>query len=205
MLIVGILLIAHERAWADPALAQQLRDAAWRGENVMVRNLLDQGVDPNGEGPNGATPLIMAAARGHRTVASFLIRAGANPNKAGRNGCSPMTWAARNGWPEMIRFLHRHGAVVDHRDAGGLTPLMRAAWNARIDSVLALIELDADVTAEDNLGNTAIAFALGQSEAEIADALILAWQRRAGAPPDPDKIRYDRPPQTACAEPFVSR
>ena len=199
-MVVALLTLACGIAAAGPA-ELQLMQAAWRGETVKVRTLLDRGADAGAEDANGVSSLMMAAAKGNRTIANMLIHAGADPNRTGRRGCSAMTWAARNGWPEMIRFLAAQGARIDHQDGGGLTPLMRAAWNGKAAAVAALLALGADVTLRDRLGNTALGYALIQSEDEIAMQL-----RAAGAVEAPDAAapEYRRPPLTQCAEPELS-
>ena len=54
--------------------------AANGGHVEIVRLLLDRGVDPNGAGESGITPLVGAALKGAAPVVRLLLDAGADPH-----------------------------------------------------------------------------------------------------------------------------
>lgn len=62
------------------SLDQDLVTAAERGEIARVRKLLDQGIDPNLPGANGATALHWAGTACHCDLVRTLLSAGALPD-----------------------------------------------------------------------------------------------------------------------------
>lgn len=85
-LLVPLLVISLP-AVAGPG--KDLRQAAKNGDIETVRELLDEGVDPNAQGKKGGgTPLIKASNHGHIEIAQLLMFYGADPlleNYAGKS------------------------------------------------------------------------------------------------------------------------
>src|SRR6476619_8143328 len=79
-----------------PALtgADQLQEAARKGDAAVVKKLLDEGVDVNTKFRYGATALSYACDRGHLDVVKLLLDRGADANvKDTFYGATPLTWA----------------------------------------------------------------------------------------------------------------
>ena len=85
---------------------------------AIVKRLLAAGADINAIGPNGWTPLHMAAARGHVEKCRLLIDAGANVNRRKEIDASetPLMEAAFCGQPETTKLLLAAGADPTMRD-----------------------------------------------------------------------------------------
>jgi len=63
-----------------PTKAEQLQDAARKGDAAAVKKLLDEGVDVNTKFRYDATALFYACDHGHVEVVKVLLDKGANPN-----------------------------------------------------------------------------------------------------------------------------
>lgn len=188
-------------AAADTALDDDLKLATIRNETDTIRTLLAQGANPNIEIENGITPLIHFAALGNAVAADYLVRAGARVDEDGNQGCTALTWAARNGWRQMVGLLIDWGADINHQDKGGMTPLMRAAWNGQRAAVEMLLDKNALVTLKDINGNSALTFALGATNDEIASLLLQAPGGDDNGELDVDisEARVSLSPRTPCA------
>ncbi|KAL2294698.1 hypothetical protein Nmel_008441 [Mimus melanotis] len=112
---------------AGGAVADELANAAARGDLQRLRELLDGAADPNAVNSYGRTP-IQVMMLGSPRVAELLLRRGADPNRPDpRTGCLPAHDAARAGFLETLAALHRAGARLDLPDGRGRLPLDVAA------------------------------------------------------------------------------
>ncbi|XP_068783495.1 cyclin-dependent kinase 4 inhibitor B-like [Struthio camelus] len=112
---------------AGSAVADELANAAARGDLQRVKELLDDEADPNAVNSYGRTP-IQVMMLGSPRVAELLLQRGADPNRADpRTGCFPAHDAARAGFLDTLVALHRAGARLDLPDGRGRLPLDVAA------------------------------------------------------------------------------
>jgi ankyrin repeat protein len=136
----------------------------------------------------GFSPFMYAVMHGHLVVAQYLraVKArrflvllfcylifslqGLNVNRADWNGNTPLHLAAMWGRSKaMIDFLiHDCNASVDEQDENGATPLHHAAFNGHKETVVALCNLQAMVSAEDRDGSSPLLLALMQNHSDIA-------------------------------------
>jgi ankyrin repeat protein len=87
-------------------------------------------------------------------------------------GGTPLHWAAANGHGEACRALvSMCRAIVDSRDSRGNTPLILAAYFNKLQCVEVLLELGADITAQDNNRMTALEWARARGHTEVAAIL----------------------------------
>jgi len=75
-----LLLAAHSHAARPRPFSPALAIAAVNGGNLeILSTLIAAGVDPNGKGARGVTPLMIAAMDGKTELVNYLLSVGANP------------------------------------------------------------------------------------------------------------------------------
>lgn len=110
---------------ADPnGQPSALFHPAHRGDVGMVNLLLAHGADPNGTTPR-QKPLLAASRNGHYPVVLRLTGAGADVNVADpATGATPLHLACQGGHVHIVEYLVREGgARLDVKDRAGRTPL----------------------------------------------------------------------------------
>lgn len=110
-------------------------------------------------GPDGNTPLILAATLGKRHFAQFLILNEVDINKRGKDGTVALHHAAHGGYTDIIELLCKEGGFIDFPDYQGYTPLMYAVLGNKIDAVKKLLELGANVNYINIKNETALSIA----------------------------------------------
>jgi ankyrin repeat protein len=93
----------------------------------VARLLLEHGVDINGRGDDGRTPLHVAAGYGNVEVLRVLLEHDANIGAEDTEGRTPLHEAALNRHVELVGVLLEHGADVDAEDKKGETPFQIAS------------------------------------------------------------------------------
>ena len=149
-----------------------LFDAASAGDMKRLETQVQRGVNVNIVDDERWTPLHASADKGHVDAVRLLLKAGADPDAADRDGWTPIHLAARNGHHQVIQVLVRHDAHVDVRTKfGNRTALYWAAEKGHVDAVKTLIKLGADVTAQDEDGQTAVHVATSFGHTDVVDLL----------------------------------
>jgi hypothetical protein len=122
---------AAEKAPAAPAAAPvaapgyqrpaNIRDAYARYNDVIsatvmrdraaLKELLDDGKNPNARQSDGITPLMIAASNGDADIAAMLLAKGADPNlRAGNRSALSIAKARGSAGAPMVQLLERGGA-----------------------------------------------------------------------------------------------
>jgi ankyrin repeat protein len=81
----------------------------YKDNDEMIELLLNKGADPNIFGPNGETPLGLAARRSFKAV-KMLVEKGADVNAKHEKGKTALWWAIKMEEPEVVEFLKENGA-----------------------------------------------------------------------------------------------
>lgn len=153
----------------EPALMTSARE----GAPAVVKALIQARVKVNVKNSFGDTPIMIAALNGHLAVVKLLREAGAEINHP---GWTPLQYAAVNGHDAIIEYLLSSGADLALVAPNGVTPLMLAVHANKADTVKLLISYAFDVSARNDKGETALAWAKRREYKEIEQIL-----RKAGA------------------------
>lgn len=168
----------------EPSLQVAELLASWPTTRTEVRNASDE------------SPLMLAALRGYFPLVKRLVDNDADVNKT---GWTPLHYAATGGHVLIIEFLLDKSAYIDAESPNGTTPLMMAALYGTPEAVKVLIQAGADLTLKNQLGMTALDFAIrGQRSnarelIETGLARLAERQKRANASAQPNTA--DRPAQ----------
>lgn len=132
--IMFLCNISNIHSMHDSQLGNQLCKAAEKNNIVKVKELLNQGVDPNYfQDIFKGIPLFHAIAKGNSEVVQILIDAGADVNKRELfNDDSPLHSAVSKKNLAVVQILIKAGAVVNVTDKFGVTPMRYAAFKNRI-------------------------------------------------------------------------
>jgi ankyrin repeat protein len=126
----------------------------------------------------GESALMIAAIKGLLPEARQLIEREADVNKT---GWTPLHYAAsgmESVHAQMISLLLENHAYIDAASPNGSTPLMMAAqYGTRANAQLLLAE-GADPTLKNQLGLTAVDFALRAKRQDLADQIAAAIRAR---------------------------
>ena len=144
---------------------------AARNLNVEIRNAKDE------------SPLMLAAIKGHLEAVRALVARDADVNKT---GWTPLHYAASGTQPqqvEVIALLLEHHAYIDAASPNGTTPLMMAAQYGTDASAQLLLNEGADPALKNQLGLTAVDFAMRAEREELARTIAARMrQSQAGQP-----------------------
>ncbi|MBU6364881.1 MAG: ankyrin repeat domain-containing protein [Gemmatimonadetes bacterium] len=168
--------------------AQQVVQAAQRGDLAELRQLLAAGGDPNAASGDGMTPLHWAAERGDSAMAAALLRAKASVSATTRIGAhTPLHIAARTASASVARQLLAAGADPNARTTTGASAVHLAATGGNAGIVQAMLAKGGDANAtEKNWGQTPLMFAATANRAEAVQALL-----KGGADPARRTARVD--------------
>jgi ankyrin repeat protein len=90
--------------------------AAASGDIETVRRLVDDGVEVNGQSPNGTTALMAAIKNGREEIAFELVDLGADLTLCDQDGMSAITWAQKKGLVPFLDMLKAKD-LLDTADA----------------------------------------------------------------------------------------
>jgi ankyrin repeat protein len=99
-----------------------LMRAASAGDVETVRRLAEEGVEVNGQSPNGTTPLIAAVKNGQATAAFELLELGADLSITDAEGLDAVAWAQKAGHALIVEELKQRGSSALTPDEDAPTP-----------------------------------------------------------------------------------
>jgi ankyrin repeat protein len=97
---------------ADGAFWTVFMRAAANGDVQTLRRLVEDGVEVNGQSPNGTTALIAAIKNGHTEAACELLELGADLDISDGEGLTAVEWAMKKGQQDLLSTLQARGATV---------------------------------------------------------------------------------------------
>jgi N-acyl-D-amino-acid deacylase len=114
----------------------------------QMRTLLDEGVSANVEGPDGITPLMVAAEIGSLDAMKMLIDRRADVNARNAYGSTALMWSVTD--PKRVGLLLDHGADVNVASRSGRTALIAASFtNPSVEVVRMLLDRGANLAVMD--------------------------------------------------------
>ncbi|MFO0810341.1 MAG: ankyrin repeat domain-containing protein [Gemmataceae bacterium] len=165
-----------------------LRQAAEKGDEGVLRLLLDRGADAKAQG--GVLPLVAATGAQDNHCMDLLLRsADRSALKAVATLIGPpFTPSQGLRGPRSVKNLVDHGADLAARDDAGRTALMLAVSSddVSVETVETMIQLGADVNASTPGGRTALDFARQHGTTPVVDLLVKAGAKagRGSGPPE---------------------
>lgn len=136
---------------------------AWPKTNVEWRS------------PKDESPLMIAAFKGYKDIVRKLIARDADVNKP---GWTPLHYAATHGHVEIILMLLDENAYIDAESPNKTTPLMMAAMYGSTAAVRALLDAGADPTLRNELGMSAVDFAMRGKRPDAAELIAATIRNR---------------------------
>ena len=169
-----------------------LHRAADRGNNEVVKILLEGGADPDATDSLAKTPLHKAIRSNNKGAVKLLLDAGASPDPDG-NTMTPLYWAAREGKTELVKMLLDGGASPNLARWWPDSPLHQAAKRGYKEVVKLLLEAGPNLNLIDSNGETPLHFAASEGNKDIVRMLL-----DAGADINPATLRGETPIQVAA-------
>jgi uncharacterized protein len=174
--IVALLQRGFDPDTLDPSRQHGLFIAASEGSLKAAEALADwPKTNVEWRSPKDESPLMIAAFRGHKELVRKLIARDAHVNKP---GWAPLHYAATGGHVEIIAILLEEHAFIDAESPNKSTPLMMAAMYGSTAAVRLLLQEGADPTMRNELGMTAVDFALRGNRKDAADLIAEAIRSR---------------------------
>ena len=135
--------------------------------------------------------LMLAALKGYLPLVQKLVANDADVNKT---GWTALHYAATGGHVPVIAYLLDEHAYIDAESPNGTTPLMMAARYGSPEAVKHLIQAGADVRLKNQLGLTALDFAVAGQRQNAQELIQTAIQRLSK--PVPSQSTAQNPPRT---------
>ena len=167
--LAALLLV--NGAWAalpDPV------EFAWAVESdnrAKIREWLDEGLNPEFQGNQIGSGLMIAAWNGNIPLMALFVERGANPRRANQNGEQALQLAAWNGHLEAVKWLLDHGAAIN-RDGKYWGALHYAVFNGHSEIARYLIGRGAQINATSPNGSTPLMMAAREGREDLAKLLI---------------------------------
>lgn len=135
-----------------------LHHGAVKGNEAVIRLLVDSGADVNAKDNGGQTGLLLAAQKCNEAVVRLLVDRGADVKATDKTGMTALHWAAQKGSKVIVRLLVESGADVKATNNNRETALHFAASSSRGNEAVVqlLVDSGAVVDAKNNYGHAAL-------------------------------------------------
>ncbi len=151
--------------------------AAQAGDLLIVKYLVEKGLDVRARNMMGASVLYMACAAGHDSVVEYLLRETAakeDKEEPVYGGARPAHIAAENGHTLVLEALNAAQTNLTLEDEDKRTPLHYACRYGQIQAAEYLIGAGLEVKKQDRKGHTPFHLACRENREEIARLLLQA-------------------------------
>lgn len=125
---------------------------------------------------NDESVLMLAALKGYLPLVKKLVERDADVNKT---GWTPLHYAASAGQVGVIEYLLDNSAYIDAESPNGTTPLMMAAMYGSPQAVKVLIQAGADLNIKNQLGLSALDFAVRGNRQNAKELIETGLQRES--------------------------
>ena len=141
--------------------------AAYRGNILIIRSLIECGADVNVTSKNGLNVLHMAAQGNNpNIIIYFKIKYNISVLSTDLQGNTPLHWASYNSSEEAINFLLSYMTDINIKNNDGKTPLHIAVFTEKPSLIKKLIKRGGDINIKDKNGKTPYDLALELTGAE---------------------------------------
>lgn len=148
--------------------------AAREGQFDVIKRLMDEGFDADGELKYGSSALMIAASRGHEEIVRLIASANGKVNRRNKFGISPFSEAADRGHHRVLRTLVEFGADVNMLLNNGGTAILAAVMKKDVKTVKILLEMGANIDIENFDGWSARKWAMSDSDPALLEAFGIA-------------------------------
>jgi ankyrin repeat protein len=128
-LVLAVTLVTPEEKQEPKQVfpPHAILNASYKGDDIMVKRILDSGTDRDVRDALGANALHNAMYQSNMIVIELLLNSGFDPNeKCTKNGYTPLHIAVAANNAEAVRLLLQYGADDGIKCNEGFTPLDKA-------------------------------------------------------------------------------
>lgn len=140
--------------------SQPLHIACRKGDIKVIKFLIKNGSEINGEDDISETPIFKAHSE---EVVELLLESGASIDKVNCYGFNLLHNSCVDGNKELIELFLKKGCEKEHVDDNGRTPLLEACRRNQTDIVKLLANHGCDVNRPDRLGITPLSYACSRN------------------------------------------
>lgn len=164
--------VSEEMSIEQEVNPELLRQAAFNGEEEIIKMGIKQNIPLNEPDGMGRTALMLAAFNGHSTIVEQLLNEGVNINNRDSQGRTALIFAASGPYLETVELLLENEADPNAVDKDeGWSALMFAAAEGNVEIVEILLDYGADASLKDKDGETAIDFARNNNHEQVVKLL----------------------------------
>ena len=146
--------------------------AVERGDQSMVQNLLDLGVDINGKNYTEETVLFLAVERGDQSMVKFLLDRGADIHAKNYREETVLFLAVERGDQSMAKFLLDLGADINKKNYTEETVLFSAVSTGNRTMAEFLLDRGADIHAKNYREATVLFSVVNTGNQTMAEFLL---------------------------------
>ncbi len=168
LVLLGLFAASAWAALPDPI------EFSWAVESnnlPKVKAWLDDGLDPEFQGGQLGSGLMIAAWNGNVPMMALFVERGANPRRANANGEQPLQLAAWNGHLEAVKWLLANGAALN-REGKYWSALHYAVFGGHSDLAKYLIERGAEVNSRSPNDSTPLMMAAREGREGMVKILL---------------------------------